>query len=105
VRPYDLDFAWRVFRRQILSVLFLSFLTTHASAFLAVVTAQMTAPETATPAEQVNLGQFGYRGLSTENRFLKASNVTVTLLDNNHVLFTFNPKKAFSASARMPSQS
>lgn len=54
------------------------------------------------PAHQLDLSQFGFRGLSTENHFLRASNVTMTFLDNDHVLFTFNPKKLFQRLPECP---
>jgi len=54
------------------------------------------------PAHELDLSRFGFRGLSTENRFLRASNVSVTFLDNEHVLFTFNPKKLFQRLPECP---
>ncbi len=48
------------------------------------------------PAHELDLSRFGFRGLSPENRFLRASNVSVTFLDNEHAYSRSIPRNSFS---------
>jgi len=50
----------------------------------------------AQPIAQIELAHLGYHGLSAAARELGDANVSLDLLDANHVLLTFNPKKLFN---------
>ena len=69
---------------------------------LVVADSQLQPTRVDAPAHELDLSRFGFRGLSTENRFLRASNVSVTFLNNEQVLFTFNPKKLFQRLPECP---
>src|SRR5260370_4759014 len=61
-----------------------------------------TPADAAKPARQIDLSKLGYQGLSAENRFMTTANVTVNFLDNNHLLFTWNPKRLFQRNPDCP---
>ena len=54
------------------------------------------------PARNLDLAKLGYQGLSAENRLMTTTNVTVNFVDNEHLLFTFNPKKLFQRNPECP---
>ena len=64
--------------------------------------ANQPAADAATPSRQIDLAKLGYQGLSAEGRMMTTANVTVNFVDDNHVLFTFNPKKLFQRDPACP---
>jgi VWFA-related protein len=45
------------------------------------------------PVSKIALAPLGYQGLATVARLTEQANVTVNFVDDDHVLFTFDPKK------------
>src|SRR5712692_3792882 len=69
---------------------------------LAAPQASQTPTDAAKPTREIDLAKLGYQGLSAEGRLMTTTNVTVNFLDNNHLLFTFNPKKLFQRNPECP---
>ena len=59
-------------------------------------------PEAPTPARLLDLSSVGYQDLSAMARRSGAANLSLNFLDNDHVLFTFNPKRLFERLADCP---
>ena len=63
---------------------------------LALAIAQATPqPEAPVPTKRLDLTSVGFEDFSAMARRSGAANLSVSFLDNDHVLFTFNPKKLF----------
>src|SRR5450432_1978715 len=71
-------------------------------AALALASPQTTPVDDSEPTRQIDLAKLGYQGLSEEGRLMTTANVTVNFVDDNHVLFTFNPKKLFQRDPACP---
>ena len=56
----------------------------------------------APPNSQVDLSTFGYSGLSPLNRFTERFNLSLKLVDSDHLLFTFNAHSAQGLLERRP---
>jgi VWFA-related protein len=56
----------------------------------------------APPNSQVNLSTFGYSGLSPINRFTERFNLSLSFVDSDHLLFTFNAHGAKGLLERRP---
>lgn len=54
------------------------------------------------PSQQISLTAFGYKGLSPLSRFTTQNDLTINFLDNDHVLFTYNPKKIVARRPECP---
>jgi VWFA-related protein len=54
------------------------------------------------PASQINLSSIGYQGLAGMARMASQSNISLDFVDDDHVLFTFDPKKLFTRLPECP---
>jgi VWFA-related protein len=59
-------------------------------------------PEISTASSRIDLSAIGYQGLSPMARLVGTANLTLDFVDDDHVLFTFNPKKLFTRHADCP---
>jgi VWFA-related protein len=63
---------------------------------------EIPASQAQAPAARIDLTSVGYRDFSAMARRSSAANLSISFLDSDHVLFTFNPKKLFHRLPECP---